>query len=334
MSCHENIIGLDGCEPAAPSSGLKLNQLGINLTLLDSIVQDDYINGHSLFEAQRDLAWAEIKATIYTKFSRSLKEKSILDGARIGIYQENLQSQAAAAINRGVQLKLNQSSSYATLHISKIQFFGNYTGNVVVKVYDVIQGRQIDTLTIASIAGELSETVVNKTYESDRHPLNLAFLYNATAIPSYQSTVKNGGCAGCSAGKFVSCSPFIEARAVEAALGTIIQNNISGKSYTGGLSLIYSINCNYEAWLCSIANVIGLPLLYKTAAQIRQYQINAARFNDTTTIDIEKAEAAYKQNEAFYVDSIEQLLRNINLPSDRFCFSCRQQTKTGTMLPG
>ena len=57
------------------------------------------------------------------------------------------------------------------------------------------------------------------------------------------------------------------------------------------------------------------------------------RNNSKTIIDVEKNEGRMNFYADKYKESIENVLKNMRLPTDSKCFMCREKNKTVTMLP-
>ena len=133
--------------------------------------------------------------------------------------------------------------------LSSVKFYGNHTGNISVKVINTLTGEVYDTITVAAVAGEHVETVINKSYSANLEPLFLGFVYDSTGVTGYKTTTGIAGCSSCSSSAYHAVNKWIGVRAFKSPTGTNIeQDNITGTSDTGGLSVVYSVECDHENW--------------------------------------------------------------------------------------
>ena len=203
-------------------------------------------------------------------------------------------------------------------------------------MYDLFQNKLIDTIPITAVSGQTITVYPNKTYKSVRKELDIIFVYDATAFSSVKTTITSGGCKSCgSGGSLTKLNEYLSTRSITIlAADAKTETNLTVAADTGGLSLIYSIQCNYEDWLCTIANAIAMPILFKTGYEIMDYALNnSLRLNTTTTINIDNVKARRDEYNERYQTSIEALLQNIKLPQDEKCFECRRKSKNIVILP-
>ena len=130
-------------------------------------------------------------------------------------------------------------------------------------------------------------------------------------------------------------SSYMSARSISVlAADAKIESSLTVASDTGGLSMVYSIQCNYDDWLCTISNAVAMPILFKTGYEVMDYAVNnSLRLNTATTINLDTMKARREEYNARYQSSIENLLQNIKLPADEKCFECRQKSKHVVILP-
>jgi len=198
--CLNNVINIKSrsCGSDTPSSGLYLDMLGINMDWLNSITQMPYKNGEDLFTNKLEFSAAAISHNIVSRFADKFRANTIVNGQRIGFYNDNLQVVAGeAGYLKGIEVELCNDTSFVDFFLSNISLQTNFSGSVPILVYDLIQNKLLDTLTVTTVAGEVSVLTVNKTYKSNRKQLHLILVYDTTAINSYKSYVKKGGCTDC-----------------------------------------------------------------------------------------------------------------------------------------
>ena len=330
MDCFENIIGIsEACSDTVPTSGFYLDRIGIGLDELDAYYNKPFINGEAFGNAQIQFAVDVISAEINSHFSEVYRSNSVIEAQRIGYAQDNLHLNSAISGNsKGVVVEICNTTSYLDLFISSIEVQFDFTGSVDIQVWDLYQNKQIDTITVDAVAGEIISTPIFNTYESKKRQLKLAFIYDS-AFGSYRSNVKNGGCTSCGLKSGYLMNNIIRARGMTIAnTDTKILSNIKGAVDTGGISLIYNVSCNNKEWICDKKNVLAQPILYKSAFLITQYALNNSNQRNTSTvIDRERM----KDSLAFYGQSydvaMKQVMDNMSVPKDSTCYSCNSVTK-------
>src|SRR3990167_8786759 len=337
IDCFDDIIGLRGsCTTPASTSGLWMDDIGIDLAELDSIINKSQIDSVDFFEKKREFALRQIIQLIHTHYSDKYKTNTILRSGRIGYGKENQEVVAASPLLKGIEIELCNEDSFVDVFISSISLQVNTNGVVNVLVYDLFQNKLLDTIAVTAVSGQTVTVYPNKTYKSVRKELDIIFVYDATNFSSVKTTVTQGGCKSCGdGGSMVNLNQYLSTRSI-SILGADakIESNLTASGDTGGLSLIYSIQCNYDEWLCTISNSVALPILFKTGYEIMDYAYNnSLRLNTTTTINYEGLLKRREEYNARYQSSIEALLQNIKLPNDEKCFECRQKSKHVVILP-
>lgn len=335
MSCFDNVITVKGgCNPVDSTSGYYINSL-VSLDELNAFVQKDYADGEALAVDKINFAISQIQSTIYSHFAHKYKANSLLDGMRVGFSSDNLQSISGTANTyKGINLELCNTQSFLDVHISTLSLQLNVTQSVDVKVIDLISGKIIDTITVSAVSGKIVTVTVGKTYKADRRRLNLIFVYDTTGINSYKHTINNtGGCSDCGGNMY--SNSYITYRGINIpTASSYIKSNLDTQGDTAGMSIVYSVSCNHSDWLCTFSNLIALPILYKAAAEIMEYaRLQSGRSNSKTFINEEKLKERQDLYEFKYREQLDNIIKNIKLPSDRQCFECNPLSKHAIMLP-
>lgn len=333
MSCFDNFISIKGrCDNASPTSGLWLDSIGLTYNQLSDIVQDNYNSVEQFFDEKLFLSTEIIVNQIITHISPSLKTTSIIEGQRLGQYNSNMNLIAGQAGQlKGIYLEVCNDRNFVELFISDLTLFVNQTAQVDLFVYDLFQNKLIDTISVNAIANEQVNVIVNKKYYSDRKTLNLFIGYDSTNTSSYQSTLTTS-CGSCQ--MKVCLNSYLSAQGGKMAIANSkLLSNFYGASDTAGISFNYNINCNHRAWLCSIINVLSLPILYKLASEIYHYATITHRSNDTTLVNAKKMKQQYDDMEFRYREAIDNVLKTMRLPTDSECFHCKEFTRHAIILP-
>lgn len=330
MECFQNIIGIsETCSTVAPTSGFYLDRVGIGLQELDAYANSPYINGEDFATKQIEFAISIMTNEITSHFSDVYRTNSVIDSQRIGYPQDNLAVESAiVGSSKGMTVEICNTTSYLDLFISSIQVQFDFDGPVDIQVWDLYQNKQIDTITVESVAGEIIDTHISKTYKSKKRQLKLAFIYDS-AFDSYRTLVKNTGCTSCGINSGWLMNNYIRAKgATIVNTDDKIASNITGAVDTGGISLVYNVSCNHEEWLCDKKNVLAQSILWKSAFLITQYALNNSnQTNTSTVIDRDRLRESLSSYEQQYNESMENILANMYPPKDMVCYDCKSFTK-------
>lgn len=337
-SCFEDIISLRGtCDDITPTSGLWINDVGVSLQELNELVTEDYKDGYELFQKKLAFSTEEVTKLVHSQLQPKYKSRSVIQNQRVGFYSDNLvQVPAIAGFFKLLQLELINYDSYLDLFVSEISLQLDYTGNVDISVFNLLTGTLVDTITVPCVADQISTVYPNKTYKSNRHRLNLIFAYDSTGKTSNTThLLSSGNCSGCTAKNGYSNQ---YARLSSGKMDTTlpkIKSNILPINETGGMSMVYSLSCDHKSWLCSIQNVIALPILWKTAAAIMEHGLNISPLEQMTTRsqNAHLLEARKKEYLDKFYESFNSVIQNIVLPSDEKCFICNAKIKHLSMIP-
>lgn len=332
-TCFKNLIGLRGCISDTSTSGIYLDDIGITIDELNQYITG-YYTGEQLFKDKFKFSLELIANAIHTYLSPKYKAHSVVASARAGMYLDNKVAVSGEANQlKGINFEFCNDDSYLDLYIASISLHTNFTGDIDVYVYDLIQNRLLDTIVLTATAEEISEVFVNKTYKSDRKRLNIAIVYDSENITSYKGQLKN--CSSCGDPYIHNTYTHIRGVKVPEFLDKL-KRNVTPQSDTAGMSIEYSVSCNHSDYLCAKNNMIAIPILYRTAAELMEYGLNISpnsRTNTTITInrDILKDRIDFYNKK--YEESMKNLLHNILLPTDVKCFVCNEKGKHTVILP-
>ena len=347
--CIESLLGLRGCDLPEPSTGLYIDDLGINQTFLGQLITDQYRNGVEMFEDKRAFAWRKLSSDVLTRLSPMMKSDTVIESKRVGQVVSNyanVQTALGAGNYAGIRLKIDPNTiAYLNFYLADINLaIAGTNTNVPVLIFDMTTGLLIDTLTYAE--GGL-DAYIGKTFTSAKRKLDIAIVYEMT-MNAAKFTPKKGTCTSCGgAPKEAHMCPFVDAIGIELTTdGTQVLTNKSSK-YTAGMSLTYNVNCDRQGWLCSIGGVMALSLAYATAVEIYNYALTVSpnqRVN--TAIVANRGSKPFATADAFegivaardiaatrYNEELGAMLQNIRLPDDTHCWDCRKNMKYVTALP-
>lgn len=331
--CFDDVISLRGaCGNQRPTSGIYLDAYGMSLIELNKYISQDYESGEDLFIEKRAAAIQIIENMVLTALHPKIKGRTLIENYKVGFSNDNLQVIAPSGPNKGLNIKIENASSFLTLFISQISLQLNYTGDVSIYLADLRQGKIIETFQIAALPQEIITIYPQYSLAIEKGTKDLILFYDTTGRPSYKTTVNSSGCSGCqpyNRNGMVSVKAFTMADAVQK-----IASNLQSSDDTGGLSINYSLSCDYRAWLCSTSNLFALPIAYKTIAEILDYAINSytERVNNATIVDREQIEKRKVEYEYKFREALDRSVRAMRV-TDHQCFECNSLIQTVIALP-
>ena len=337
MDCLNNLIGVSPLLGDVPDSGLFLSDIDITLQQANNLQTTNDTSGVDYLQKKIDFA----QKTVVNDFVNRLRESkpnlkafgvnTILESNTVGKYRQNKPVlNANAAIERGLYLDINDST-YLSLKVTSISLMAQTTGDVTVNVYDLIQGKLIDSIVIACVAGEISTTSVNKAYPNNGQRYQLAFLYDG-ATGSYVNDYNTSKCLGCTPSWNVGNCKWSGASIADGA--TKIRSNLStgGGNGANGLSITYTVDCDVSSMVCQIKSRLAFPLLYKTAVLVADSYKLTPRINSTVKIPNVSTDEWRVWAVGEYEKVMDNIIQGIQLPNTA-CFKCIQRVNQVAVLP-
>lgn len=324
MTCIDNLLGIKGgCNPKSASN--YIDSVGISLNELNQYVTKNYATGEQLFEEKREFAFKSMSELITSKLSNALTGTTIAEAGSIG-YVTKTNALINSLSGQWVGFEVEQCGKDAPLsfYLNTLKLYADYTGTVEVRVYDVKRKAIIDTIEIDAVQGEIAEVEVNRSYSSTNRGIHLAFLYESN-FKAYNTWTHKNSCFDCGVTMgWCNCSRSMQVRGMSATDMLASKRSIA---YTYGLFADYSLQCDYSIWLCTFANRLVIPLSYLIGAELMDFSIGVGskvRHNNSV-IDIETNTLRRDGMMAKYHESIDNLIKNISIPSDSICFNCRKR---------
>lgn len=338
MACFDNLISIRGaCTETSATLGMYLDDYGVTLSECEAYVTKNYANAEAFALAKISSAGKMLASELQRSFMGRMRTTPLIESNRTGFYNDNMEADASLpATMKGIEYRFYSENSFFDLYVDYIELFTDFSGSVDVNIYDLFQNKLLDTITVTCVANQISRKMVGKKYESYRHDMNVVFLYDASTVSSYKTGISATGCGSCEGKDYwIDCNSYTRARAVQVGTATNkVAENMSGVSYTGGLSVGYSLTCNYDLWLCSVGKLLAMPFIYKSCALILWSALyESDRINTRTTInrgDLEKKHAWFEQA---YREQMNMIMPEIRIPADNLCFSCHQKVRYQVSLP-
>lgn len=340
LPCLNNLVGIKGsCSDTAGPYQYYVNQLdGISIEAAEAAIDKEKESGFALLQEKIELAQDAMAIELSGFFADKIRLDSLIDEDIIGMYSDNMPAQAPEAYYKGVQLRM-MGAANAEVFISSVRLFCQTTGAVTVKIIDLITGKTVNTFSIDAVAGEIVEKVINFKFPIFSKWLNLAVVYDASAIQSVQSHPYLGRANCNTCGIFANMfkcggiGHYSYTRGIKLPLaGTLSQEKIIATPNTSGLSLTYSLVCSPEPLLCKLAPALAWPLLHKAGMFI----LDAMRFSKRLNSIVSLYKSEHKELSALYQmryeASMDDIFKNIRMPDD-ICFRCEPKTKAVTAIP-
>ena len=336
-NCFTNIITLKGtCDDSVSTSGFDASYLGITPEFLSQVITSDYEDVNDLFDTKLSQAIELVANTLYTQFSPKYRTVSVIDNFRTGKYLDNKQTIAPFAGLKGFYFDLCSEKSYLDFYASRFDLFCAYSGTVPILVIDLIEGKIIDTVNLVAVSGEIASVFPSSLYPSNKRKLKLFICYDATAITSYKGVLKESDCASCQPTHKIS-GTYEEIATMTIATGDpYMVSSLRVSADSGGLSIVHSLQCNHKDWLCSIANQLALPILYKTGSLIFEMALTECpntRLDTTTINNSELLKARYDLSNSKFSEAMNNLVQSIEPPNDPNCFVCKKKSRHAIILP-
>lgn len=337
MNCLDNIVGVRGCGDDGASL-VYLNELtGINLPDFDKAVNVEMKSASSALSGIIRFATQQVVQRLNTYLQGRYQLKSFIENDVVGYYYNDkalMPSQPGTLT--GYEIRIDKTP-YLSFFLSGLKLFCNHTGMVPVKVYDLLQGKLLDTINVDAVAGEIvSLDSLAKEYPTHKQRLHLFIGYESTfeAYNTSWSSPYSGGdnCNTCS-GNYKNSHVYFRAAQI-ATGGPFTQSYIDGNTTSGGagLSLSYSLQCSFTEYLCNVRNLLAMPILYKAGELVMKEMKHSKRLTGVVTIYTKSHDELMLEYAAEHELQMRQLMQNAVLPHS-VCFNCTPQVRTKTVLP-
>ena len=333
MTCLDNVISVKGnCSDVTPSSGIYLNNFlaGLSIKEVDQSINSEYASAYEYIQQQIENAGLLISSHVRSHFAPKFVTKSVIENSVSGFFLDNqkvVSSQATYLVGKQIEV---EEYPYLEFFLSRVGLQVSTTGNKSVYVYDLISNKLLDTITVSCTAGQVSYVDVYKSYPTNGQKLNLFICWLADVDYYRTDLTKGGGCHSCNNNSYSNRYATISVRKILNS-GSKIDENTESLDYDG-LSITYSLNCSFDPFLCSIKNLLAIPLAYKAGELILQNMVYSKRVNSVVNV----FHADHKELGILYADryqfEMEQILKNVKLPDD-ICFECKKRGFFVTNLP-
>lgn len=330
MNCLDGLIADDN-SCTSTTGVLRLRDIGISETFIGKLLGADDKSTTTFMEDRRRIASEYVVRDVLRHYNKSIIPRTFVDRDRVGRWTEPTKLDTGSNLYRhGMVIEVCAPASNLRIDISRIEFFGNTTGDVDVDVHDMLSGELLVTETISATAGQVSGKEVNISIQARRQKMRL---FVSTQEDEFYRGSVTDGCSTCF-GKVVYKNGILQANTGRILKADAVQyQNLTSYSYTGGLSAIVSVSCDHGAWICEMKSAMALPLIYCLGREV----LTGALYNfDRWGIkDLRKEDVKERRDEleALYSKSMSDLYEWMPIPQDPSCFVCNSRTSTGVILP-
>lgn len=327
MDCLTQLVGFDDCTTG--TEPYKLNQF-VSKTQLEELLSDSYATVDEWVTATKTFAAQRLTTDVLSKMDSAIQVESLLENNTAGRFNDG-KKVTTAPDYAGIYIRFYDWRSYVKLNLNKISFYGNYTGDVVVKVVDLLNGQELATTTIAAKADKVVTKTVSISVPLSMRETDLGIVYDATDIESYKTTISYNGCSSCPNSGSISRYSHFSGMNVTSSF---LLSDKSSRNDTAGLSVEYSFVCDQSQWVCSIQGSLGLAMLYKTLYELFHSSLNTgSQFSNQQTTNYEANVERMTSFEYNYGLELDKVLKNSRVP-DNICFRCSPKVGVINRLPG
>lgn len=332
MDCLNNLVGIwDGS--TAKTDILYINDLpGFDLSLPDFLKKEQDESPITLLEGIRNKAGIFLKHEILGNLNPRVQMHSVLYNGVAGVVDTTRTVKTLeAAKYKGLNISV-ENYPYTQIYVDQISFYpvDNVT-DLDVYLYDLTTGTLLDTYTFTVTGGEVNYYRVGKTYQNKGQYLNLALVVDSSLTDVYE-VVTTAGCRSCNVG-FRALNTYCSGRGVKwnSASDPIYSNTLS-ESHTNGLSMHYSVQCDHDYFVCSMANRFMLPMYYRFGIELMDEILHSDRLNSLTTIGRDSAKELKDDLINKYNATMQGILQNLNVPNN-VCYTCTPNVAIRTRIP-
>ena len=326
--CYTDLLGISRAFNDTSDSGYYIEDLEISVKDADSGHTDIDGSGRNYLTRKYNFATKVIADEVRNKLRKNFKIGSVLHDGVLGSFRRDMPTFAANASKyRGIRIRIDHAP-YVKLNINRASLMLQGSGSQTIRVFDLQQNKQIDTFTITSVADEVVSVDLEKSYQSYKQRLDLIFVYDATTA-GYQVPITKGGCRSCEAN-----NRFLNASGIEIAQSADkVNGNIQGSNGgTGGLTITYNIECDMDAFVCSMRQMIAHPLLYLWAAKVAEGFGQSDRFNSKIRLPQEDWGELHDRWMGRFEELLDGIFENWKAPNDE-CFACNSGFNKVVMIP-
>lgn len=336
LKCLDNYIGIKYCGNDNPASDLFVNDLpGMSLKAIDASASDEQSTFVGVWNVVQKRALTKFTSLVTNNLKKKYQINTLLESFDGGQYIETDVIPQNAEY-RGVMVAINTGDrpiSHQSIRIDTIRLYKTVNTAVAVRIYDAETGQFFHQINVGGNVGWV-EFNINKTYFTR----SILIVYNSSGIGSqsmpYNRQVANQYSIGC------GCEPrwfSWGCSSLYASYSGVIADLSNPANYTRtdntyGLSVVASIGCSYESFICSNKDLFKVALQYWLGWELLQERIYSDRINRYTTIDLNRAKELAEHYKQTIDDEFAAIFDGLNLSKD-CCIECNDIVNSQHYLP-
>lgn len=344
MECLRDYIGLLGCKPSNPGSGLFINSLpGISLQSLDMIADSEQITYVKVWKDIQTRALVNFATDVTEEFRTKYKLKTIRNSFSLGKIINASSVTNASAQFRGFVYQTNLTALpgivQSNLQAISFQSLSIYLTTVPygpfnVFIWDLETGEKLFEQEINNEDFPLeegwNEIPVNKIFQSNK----IFACYDASQIDSVELDISRFntlqwrnyfsacyqsiyGCNSCTASLKGATTADIN-EPVDPEAISYSPNNVFG------LSAVFSITCSYDPLVCANKKSFAAPLWYLLGVETCVERLSSSRMN-WWTLDDEEVGRLLDYFTQKYKEKLTSVVSGIDLDLKDACLECHER---------
>jgi hypothetical protein len=332
MNCLDNYVGLIGCSPSEPLSGLYINDYpGMNTELLEKISSPEQASYAGLWASVQSVAYQRIRRDIQTALFKSAQaqmDQVLFQTSKQFVNQwQSVDPLPMAPEYRGTFCSIN-GSKYLGIRIKQLYVY-NASDTIVTAVpWKIIQtqdGKELDS-GVYDMAPGMNYVPINQVFYSDFDKVNILAVVDCTNLDTLRGFFVDYGwqqmdieCAS----RFSmlwrngwSIFPVI------APLDYVSGTQWNSAFNQSGVYMDAQLLCSLDSFICHQKEFLldawaGLLCYY-----ILWNKLASPRANYFAQGQREFTQASMQQYLVEYTDSLAIWARQLNLRGEGLCFDC------------
>lgn len=338
LSCLETLVGLRGACPADDPAAVYVDQLGVTELELRDYITASVPDVAAAFAEARRTAVQVIALRVQEKARRLYRPATLVDQVRAG-YLTEVPTYEATLAGRlgGYVLEVDRPESYLELLIPSVGVQVDHTGTVAVLLIDLDQATVLDQITVDTVAGQYHEGHPHWRITAPRRRRRIMVAIDREPYPAIRATAgpARGGCSSCSGTTYRPWPGLSVRSGTVPTVGPWTYTQFQPTSVAAGLTVLASVTCDHEGWLCGWSRALALPLAYATCRELYDRALRATYAERLTarTADPERLKTIRDEFDALAAGALGTVVDGAVPPLDGTCFFCDRPLRTVTMLP-
>lgn len=333
MECLIDYIGLRGCSDSEPESELYINSLPqISLESLEKMAdaeQQTYLGAWEDIQIraskrfQIDLINELAKRFRLKQLSQSIDLLKVIDTTSNQTTADNAWYGGRIRLSFPSQMNF-VGSSFHIYYFQELRFYSKAVqSGIAFKIFDIQTGEVMFTKTQDLVVG-WNRIAVNKRFVAYR----LFMAVDATAITELVSqdiSVDAVNAFGCACNLYQGrCTAEIHGAKTSSLLTNVTDEDLEAGENLFGLSAIFSVQCNYQGFVCNNKDVFALAWWYLCGKETMVEKLNSSRRNFFTMMSPEKAKENRDDLSNSYKNALKTACDGIDLNLTDCCIECNQ----------